>query len=312
MTSDLRLAGLLLSLLAGCGFFGGDQADPGEDDALPTELVAEPSGEGDGDGRGSSEDGDPPARIAGVDVSALEADQREEFEDALGDALSPCGQPFTLRVCLDEERDCRLCAPAASYAARLAGFGVSASKIRDGLRLRYDDDQRRELTTEGSPARGDEAAPITIVEFSDFQCPHCALAHEPLREVIERHPGRVRVVFKHFPLSFHTHAELAARAAVAAQMQGKFWEMHDLLFQNQADLSPELIERLANQIGLDMRRFRADRDSDEVGRRVAADRALGEEAGVQGTPALFINGRDYPLGIEDIDAYLVEEEAALR
>jgi len=112
--------------------------------------------------------------------------------------------------------------------------------------------------------------------------------------VLKRYDGKIRLVFKHFPLSMHQHAEKAARSAVAAHRQGKFWEMHTLLFDNQQKLDEASIEKLAKQIGLDAARFAKDRDSEAVADAVARDRKLGEQLSIQSTPSLFINGRPFP------------------
>jgi protein-disulfide isomerase len=148
------------------------------------------------------------------------------------------------------------------------------------------------LPVEGSPVKGPADAPVTIVEFSDYQCPFCARSEGLIAEVLQAYPTQVRFVYKHFPLTAnHPQALPAALAAVAAQKQGKFWEMHDLLFANQRALSPEQIEGYARQLGLNMARFRADMASDAAKEQVEADRRLARRAGVRGTPTVFVNGR---------------------
>jgi protein-disulfide isomerase len=148
------------------------------------------------------------------------------------------------------------------------------------------------LPIEGSPVKGPPDAPITIVEFADYQCPFCARSEAVVQEVLKAYPTQARLVYKHFPLTAnHPQALPAALAATAAQRQGKFWEMHAILFANQRALSTEQIEGYARQLGLDMARFRADMASDEVKAQVEADRRLARRAGVRGTPTLFVNGR---------------------
>ena len=142
----------------------------------------------------------------------------------------------------------------------------------------------------GSPSRGPENAKVTIVEFSDFQCPFCSRGTQRMEDVLKEYPKDVKVVFKHLPLSFHQMAKPAARAAVAAQKQGKFWEMHDLLFQNQDALGDELFTKLATQLGLDLEKFKTDYDDPETAKKVEADAALANKLGVQGTPGFFVNG----------------------
>jgi protein-disulfide isomerase len=149
------------------------------------------------------------------------------------------------------------------------------------------------LSLDGAPAIGPASAPLTLVEFSDFQCPYCILATPELHAILKAYPTQVRWIFKQFPLDIHSQAALAARAAVAAQKQAKFWEMHDALFAQKGRLSPEVIKGAAQQAGLDMARFDADMKADEVANAVTRDAADGERAGVMGTPTLFINGRRY-------------------
>ncbi len=134
---------------------------------------------------------------------------------------------------------------------------------------------------------------IRVEVFSDFQCPFCKALAAPLHELSEyKTPeASLEVVFHHFPLEFHVDAEPAHRAAFAAAAQGKFWEMHDLLFANAAKLKREDLMRYAGQLGLDEKRFAADLDSDAARKRVEADRADGMKRGVSGTPTLFINGK---------------------
>ena len=152
---------------------------------------------------------------------------------------------------------------------------------------------------------------ITIVEFSDFECPFCARAHRPLGRAVEEFPGQVRLVFRHFPLSMHEHAASAAVAAEAAGAQGKFWEMHDLLFENQTELEPAAIARYAQSLGLDMNRFRTDFEDAELRARVDRSRAEGQRVGVNSTPTIYVNGRELPASqLDELVDYLREEIAA--
>jgi protein-disulfide isomerase len=142
-----------------------------------------------------------------------------------------------------------------------------------------------------SPARGPADAPITLVLFSDFQCPYCARVEATLDALEAAYPGKIRVVWKHFPLEFHPEARGAARAAVAAGEQGKFWEMQARLLGAQSLLAPEELERHALALGLDAARFRASLQSPATDAEVEADLRQGRELGVSGTPVLFINRR---------------------
>jgi protein-disulfide isomerase len=140
------------------------------------------------------------------------------------------------------------------------------------------------------PARGARSPVVTVVEFSDFQCPFCSRAVPAVAEMEKKHGEHVRVVWKHLPLSFHPNAMPAALAAEAAREQGKFWEMHDKLFANQASLSDAAYEQYARELGLDIARFQATRAAPATRRRVEDDVAAAAAAGVTGTPTFFVNG----------------------
>jgi protein-disulfide isomerase len=140
------------------------------------------------------------------------------------------------------------------------------------------------------PALGPRTPVVTVVEFSDFQCPFCSRAVGTLKEVEQAHPAEVQVVFKHLPLPFHPNAVPAALAAEAAREQGKFWEMHDKLFANGQSLSGPLYEGLAKELGLDMGRFHAAMAAPSTRKRVEEDIAIASAAGVTGTPTFVVNG----------------------
>jgi protein-disulfide isomerase len=143
-----------------------------------------------------------------------------------------------------------------------------------------------------SPTKGPENGAITIVEFSDYQCPYCAKSEPLVASFLEAYPNDTRVVFKHFPLtSIHPQAMPAALAAAAAQKQGKFWEMHQLLFANQRNLGAAELTENARKIGLDVARFEADMKSPEVSAAVQEDVKLAQSVGVRGTPTIFVNGK---------------------
>jgi protein-disulfide isomerase len=138
--------------------------------------------------------------------------------------------------------------------------------------------------------RGSPSAPVTIVEFSDLQCPYCARATTSIEEALIRFQGKVRWAFKHFPLPFHADAPLAHEAILAAGEQGRFWEMHDAIFRQQSAIKRDDLIKLAAGLGLSIDRFIADLDSRRFKPVVDSDRQEGERAGVTGTPTFFVNG----------------------
>ena len=162
-----------------------------------------------------------------------------------------------------------------------------------------------------SPARGGAQPKVTLVVFSEFQCPFCAKVGPTIEKVIATYGDEVRVVWKHLPLAFHDRAEPAARAAEAAREQGKFWQMHDRLFANQRALGAEDLERHAKEVGLDVARFRAALDGSATAARVDADRKLAAALGVNGTPTFFVNGRRLT-GAQPFESFrtLIDEELA--
>jgi protein-disulfide isomerase len=167
------------------------------------------------------------------------------------------------------------------------------------------------IPTAGSPVRGPASARVTLVEFSDFQCPYCYKAVEQIQAVLNAYPNEVKLIFKQFPLDTHSQAALAASAAIAAHKQGKFWELHDAMFANRRDLSRPAILALASKSGLDVKRFAADLDSPEMQKVVAKDLEDGERAGVEGTPTVYINGQKYGGSLE-LDAIRKVIDAELQ
>ena len=142
-----------------------------------------------------------------------------------------------------------------------------------------------------APVKGPPNAPVTITVFSDFECAFCARLPKILDQVAAEYPQEVRIAFKHYPLRSHEFALPAATAAVAAQQQGKFWEFHDRLFLHFSELDEARVETIVQDLGLDAARFAKDRSSTRTRELIEGDRREGYQAGVTGTPALFINGK---------------------
>jgi len=145
--------------------------------------------------------------------------------------------------------------------------------------------------------KGSATASITLEEFSDFQCPACGGLAPGLKRVVEEYGGRVRLTFRHFPLQMHRYAFIASRAAEAAGQQGRFWEMHDMLYERQKEWSDSMEPRVqfdsyATRLGLDVQKFKADMERQDLADRVKADYARGMSLGVGGTPSIYLNGRE--------------------
>lgn len=150
---------------------------------------------------------------------------------------------------------------------------------------------------------GPTRAPVNLLEFGDFECPNCRQAAPAVKLLLERFPGKVQFAFRHFPLELvHPNALGAAEAAEAAAAQGRFWQMHDLLFQNQLHLKPKHLHGYAESLGIDMSRYVAEMDDHIYLQRVREHIASGETSGVRSTPTFFLNGRihDVSFGMQSL------------
>ncbi len=168
----------------------------------------------------------------------------------------------------------------------------------------------RGLITENTPVRGAANAPITIVEFGDYECPFCGRVQNTLEAVAKKYEGKVRFAYKNLPLDFHPNAKPAAMAALAAHKQGKFWEFNDAIWANQDKLGDALYTSLAKSLGLDMAKFEADRTSEAVKAQIATDLQDAAKIGARGTPFFLINGQPVS-GALPLEAFAAEIENAL-
>ena len=160
--------------------------------------------------------------------------------------------------------------------------------------------------------RGPADAAFTLVEYGDYQCPDCGLLFEALDSVQQEFGTRLRLVYRHYPLSgIHKHAQMAAEAAEAAAAQGRFWEMHDLLFQNQESLERKHLLRYAERLALDLDRFRRELKQESHLERVRQDFIAGVQNGVNGTPGLFLNGVRQPSAFNPRDLVALLEAAPI-
>jgi protein-disulfide isomerase len=163
------------------------------------------------------------------------------------------------------------------------------------------------------PAKGPAQAPVTIVEFSDFECPYCKRINPAIQQVREHYGDKVRIVFRQFPLSIHANAQKAAEASLCANEQGRFWEMHDLMFEDQKNLGVDSLKQKAITLELDGDRFNQCLDSGQHAETVRSDLRAGAVVGVSGTPALFVNGRflNGAVPFEQVAAIIDDELAKL-
>jgi protein-disulfide isomerase len=160
------------------------------------------------------------------------------------------------------------------------------------------------------PTRGPKDAPVTIVEFSDFQCPYCIQAEKTVADVLAAYPGKIRLVYRDFPLPMHPLAPKAAEASHCAETQGKYWEMHDKMFGSEGQLEVDSLKKYAREVGLDGDKFDKCLDSGSQDKIVAENKKAGEALGVNSTPAFFVNGR-LLLGAQPIEEFKAIIDAEL-
>jgi protein-disulfide isomerase len=277
----LRLCLLLSLLLAVCACAG---ASPGS--ALADDAATE-------------------SRYPLLPLSLLNAEQRARFITLAQSELCPCdGILDSLDACLQRDNGgCRLSLQIAKGAMRKMKEGESDSDISDHIiqsvqlaKKVYTFDLKQTPFKGADPSK----AKVVIVEFADFQCPHCARAAKTMREVISD-SDQVTVYFKQYPLKMHEHARAAAQAALAAHRQGKFWEMHDALMENQETISPDNIQAWAKSLDLDMARLAADMASPDIDAIINADVLAGDDADLTGTPTIFVNGVRFDGSLEELE-----------
>jgi len=150
-------------------------------------------------------------------------------------------------------------------------------------------------------AQGNLNADLVIVEYGDYQCPYCGAAYPVLKELMSQFGSQIKFVFRNFPLSeMHQYARTAALAAEAAGLQGKFWEMHDAIYENQRDLNEKFLMKLAGKLNLNIPQFEKDLADSALADKVDADFESGMVSGVNGTPTFFVNGKKFDGGAEDL------------
>jgi protein-disulfide isomerase len=254
---------------------------------------------------------DDPRDLPGLPSPDLSARERKLWWELVSELYAPCpAEAVSVRQCIEDARPCAACKPAALLLADKVKEGASAAQGRNLYAARFGPNVAQ-VAVADSPARGPANAPVTIMIWSDFECPHCRASLPLVEHVFDRYAPNVRLVHKFYPLRQHTHAEAAARAAIAAQNQGRYWEMEKTLFAHQEEQGDADLERYAQQLGLDMRRWKADLSADRTGKILERDHADAERAGLSGTPFILVNGRIFETGLfhvdPDLDAWVALE-----
>ena len=253
--------------------------------------------------------------LPGVDLTKLDGDGQKLFYRLVSSLSSPCGKGHSLRTSFTSDQACK----RAPFAIRYVAMLVEDQSPEEDTRKLYD--LKYKPAPVATPIKfdlskeariGPEDAPIRWVEFYDYGCPHCEEFKPFFEKMLDDEKGKVVAYFMHYTLGGFPQSHDAAQAAVAAQAQGKWKQMHDVLFEHRTEHSREQLEGYAKQIGLDMARF--DKDFEAAGPRVDAQHAQGEAASVKSTPTLFINERHYegPYVPKYMDLWVDEELAVNR
>jgi protein-disulfide isomerase len=266
--------------------------------------------------RAGSDEGDGPVDttpLDGVDVSKLSKDKQAVFYKLVGSLTSPCGKAHSLRTSYVSDTSCKRAPFAVRYVVEMLTDEGNEAQVREAFDKKYKGEgQPVKIDVSKAATVGPNDAPIRLVEFFDYECPHCQLFKPVLEQVLAERQGKVVLHYMMFPLEKHHDSKSAAQAAVAANQLGKFHEMHDLLFAKAPAHTHDDVTGYAKEIGLDAGKFEAAYNA--AGAQVAADLAQGEAAGVDSTPTLYFNDRKYegPMHPKYIEMWIDEELAVNR
>src|SRR2546427_1916536 len=263
------------------------------------------------------------SKIKEVDWSGLSESQKKVALKVMNENGCNCGCKMTIAVCRERDSSCRRSLIFARTIIDTLHEGKPEGEVVRVLKAKTDTFVEAKLPDDAgvvyridagkSPLRGPKEAPVSIVEFSDFQCPYCAGLESTLDQVLKAFPKEVNLIYKQFPLNIHQYARQAAVASMAAHEQGKFWQLHDKMFQNFTAISEENIKKWAKEVGLNMAEFEKVMQAGVVETAVQKDIADGAAARVLGTPTLFINRkRVQDRSFEAFKKAILEELAAVK
>ncbi|MDQ3334058.1 MAG: thioredoxin domain-containing protein [Myxococcota bacterium] len=250
--------------------------------------------------------------LAGIDLAKLESEKQKTFYKLVNSLKSPCGKTHSLRTSFSSDTSCKRAPFAVRYIVSLLDDEASEDQVREEFTHKYENTKTVKLDVSKAPRVGAEDAPIKLVEFFDYACPHCAQFKPMLDQVAQEQGSKISEHFMMYPLGKWPDSKSAAQAALAANKQGKFKEMHTLLFAKSPQHNKEAVMGYAKELGLDLAKFEADYGT--AGAQVENDRAQGEAAGVESTPSLYFNDRKYsgPLNPKYIGMWIEEETAVNR
>jgi len=238
-----------------------------------------------------------------LDLKDLNEDELADLESVLNDQFDPCGKPVSFRESLATKGVCERAIKMGNFVVDLITKGFSKKLIV----VHYHKELKRlasrfDFDLKGSPAFGDPKSKNVIVEFTDFQCPHCQSISKPLKDLAKKHKAVLYI--KHLPLQIHPAARDAAKASLAAHLQGKFWEVYAIFFKNQNTLSKDTLRKLVGKAGVDLKRFDKDMASKKLDQLIKRDEQEADMAAVEGTPTIFLNG--YMVEMEELEDKLEE------
>jgi protein-disulfide isomerase len=246
------------------------------------------------------------AQPLSLETTGLDKAELKALSLLLSQGACPCDKHKSILECVPDDA-CPAAKRLAEFGARKFKEGLSADEVQQAVVKKYIQDHvHYEFDLSKSPSKGDASARVTLVEFADFQCAHCAKLSKVMQQLTTEMGASVYVVFKQFPMTRHPFAHYAARASLAAHRQGQFWGFHDLLFRHQFELSQTMVDEFAKKLGLDMKRYTADRESPETYAQIERDRKEAIAAGLRATPTLYIDGKLYSesKSIEALRAHL--------
>ncbi len=263
------------------------------------------------------------SKLKEVDWTGLSDSQKRIALKVMNENGCNCGCNMTIATCRDRDSSCRRSLIFARTVIDALREGKTEAEVVRTLKdktatfveakLPDDAGVAYSIDIAGSPVRGPKEAPVVLVEFSDFQCPYCAGLQSTLDQVLKAFPKEVKLVFKQFPLNIHQYARQAAAASMAANAQGRFWPLHDKMFQNFSAINEENIKKWTREIGLNQAEFEKAMQSGQHEAQVQKDMADGAAARVLGTPTLFINGkRVQDRSLEGFKKVILEELAAAK
>lgn len=243
----------------------------------------------------------------------LEPAERKQFKAIAEAEVCPCpDSTVSLHVCLaKKELRCQISERAAVIIAVNLKQKMKQTDILNEV-AKFVESSKKVHTFEFSdtPVKGNKDAKVVFVEFADFQCPHCRMASKVMDDLVKKRGKDFAFYYKQFPLSSHPEAFNASKAALAAHKQGKFWPMHDMIFENQMKLTEDMYTDFAKQLGLNLAAFKKDYTDEATAKQVERDRGEGEAAQITGTPTIYVNGRQY-FGEKSVEALEKELDGLL-